>query len=184
MLHPRLAPAVAAGAIVAFLLCGCTTPDPAPVPSSAAPTAAPVFASDEEALAAGKNSYAEFQRISDAILADGGEDPERLLSVATRGVYEHELSGFNQIAADGNHGSGSSKFDSVSLQSANLMGGPQSLVLYLCEDIGGTDIRNSSEKSVVRADRVERWPLQITFDYLDGKLLLSDESDWTGDNFC
>jgi len=172
------------GAVLVNLIAGCASPDDEPTRTAESSSSARAFESDEEALAAATEAFADYQDTSDAILADSGDRPERLLRVATKDVYEIQLEGYEQIAADGFHSVGHSKFDTVSLQSANLFGGVGAVVIYLCADISGTDIRDQKNRSVVRAGRLERWPLQLTFDYVDSRLLLSDQSDWSGDDFC
>ena len=67
---------VAGVAIGALLLSGCLPQQPTATPPPEA-TAAPIFASDEEALAAATAAYAAYLAMSDQILKDGGKDPDR-----------------------------------------------------------------------------------------------------------
>jgi len=183
-LHPRLILAVAAVATAAFVLSGCTTEDPAPVPASDTSPVAPVFASDEEALAAAEEAYAAYQKTSDAILGDGGKEPDRLLEFATKKQYEIELEGYKQIGIDGFHGVGRSRFDTASLEKFDASGGQPVVSVYLCVDISELDVRDRHDKSVVDKDRVDRSPVEVTFDYDGGALLVSSRSAWSGANFC
>jgi len=183
-LHPRLAPIVAAVAIVVFLLSGCTTPDPTAVPSSAAPTAAPVFASDEEALAAAEDAFEKYQAVSDSILKDSGSEPERLLSVATDELYKSELVGFKEMAAAGLHLVGRTTSDSATFQSMATVGKITDVSVYLCIDVSATDVQDAGGKSIVRSSRVDRYPVELAFQLMGGDMLLSEKAEWTGENFC
>ena len=65
----RVAASAAAGVLVALLLGGCTgTPAPTASPTPSASAAEPVFASDEEALAAAVEAYEKY-RAASALIA-------------------------------------------------------------------------------------------------------------------
>src|SRR5690606_919779 len=84
--------------LITLVLAGCTQPDPMPTPPPT-PSAAPVFASDEEALAAAEEAYGKYLETVDAILADGGSNAERLKPLVTSALFEHEREGFATYAS-------------------------------------------------------------------------------------
>jgi hypothetical protein len=182
----RFAPALALS-IAAVLSLGACQQQHDPIVPSAAPSATPVFASDEEALAAAEEAYRAFQSVSDQILADGGEHPERLETVATPSWYEKEIEGYAEARDQGWHLIGSTGIDSVSLQSyvPDSDGGAE-VTVYACIDLSGTDVVNDQGDSVVAADRQTRLPFQTTFEYSvqNSGLVLSEKAPWSGEDFC
>jgi hypothetical protein len=168
-----------------LLLGGCTAADPQPT-ASPAPSSTPIFATDEEALAAAEAAYAEYLAVSDQILADGGAEPERLLTVATQDVYEYEKQGFDQAQQQKLRGTGKSTFDSARLQSHDADGEPAA-VIYVCEDISGVDVLDELGNSVVPADRLSRYALTVAVSEKSAsssQFLVSAVDEWEGDNFC
>lgn len=185
-LYPRLIIAVAAAATAAFVLSGCTTEDPAPVPTSDTSPAAPVFASDEEALAAATNAYIAYFKISDEILDSGGQDVEKLQGVTTEAQYQFELPDYVDAKRRKVHSSGSTSIDTVSLESyvSDSADGKEIVTLYACVDVSAIKVFDAKGKSVLEPDREVRLPFEPTFDLVDGRLLLSGGNPWTGKNFC
>jgi len=177
--------AIGALAVALTTLSGCGTDTPVEIPTQQ-PTSTPIFASDEEALAAAQEAYAAYVTTSDSILADGGREPERLKEVATASLYEQELVGYKQIASDGYRGVGSSTFDSVTLQSfqPSSEDGKKVVVIYVCSDVSATDVVDASGNSVISGTRPNRTPFEASFDLVDGRLIASGNDVWTGENFC
>ena len=66
----------------ALVLTGCTAPPPHTVAVSS-PTATPVFASDEEALAAAVEAYEKYLAVSDQIAQEGGAGADSFADVVT-----------------------------------------------------------------------------------------------------
>ena len=86
---------VAVVALLIVALSGCaSTPDPQLTPTPSATAAAPVFASDEEALAAATEAYAAYLTMSDQIAGDGGASPHRISPFVSAGLLDSELDGF------------------------------------------------------------------------------------------
>src|SRR5215207_3793459 len=71
--------ALAAGGVLALVLVGCMgAPSPAPSPEPTETAAVPIFASDEEALAAAVDAYERYRAISAEISEAGGHDSNRI----------------------------------------------------------------------------------------------------------
>lgn len=167
----------------ALVLSGCASA-PDPVPSESPSAAEPVFASDEEALAAATEAYAAYQVMSSAIAQQGGEDPNRMKEFATGQALEAELESFTGLADLGLRGLGELRFDSMTIQELDSDGG--TLTAYLCLDVSNTDVVDSNGASRVPADRVDRLPLEVHFIHSDGRsrLLVERSESWLGENFC
>jgi len=173
----------AAAAVVAAVLClgACAPEDPGPKPSPD-PTSTPLFASDEEALAAAEEAYGRYQAVSDAILKDGGANPERLLEVATQDQFEYEKNGYERAAASKHHSTGASTFRIDELQGIS----DTQVDVYLCENLSAVDILDETGTSVVSPDRPDIFPRVASFvrPADDASLVVSNIDEWSGEDFC
>ncbi|MGV8883809.1 MAG: hypothetical protein ACOH19_16800 [Rhodoglobus sp.] len=184
-------PILAAGiaAALAITLSGCFGDTPSYTPA-AEPTAAPLFASDEEALAAAEEAYRAYYEVSDQILNDGGNEPERLLKVATQQVVEFESESFTAFRESGYRSAGATVVDSVRFQAYDALATyPEAIVtIYACIDVSETDVLDKSGTSVVEPGRQERLPFEVTFTAQAGaspfNLVVSGEEQWNDSNLC
>lgn len=151
-----------------------------PVPT---PSVTPVFASDEEALAAAEESYKRYLAVSDQIFAEGGANPERLAEVATGTFLEAETEGFKRIAANGWHSVGSAAIHTIDLQQFSPASDVEMVTVYLCDDVGGVDVVGADGISVVSPDRPTETLFEVTFDWESNALLVSGRTVW-GDGRC
>jgi len=163
--------------LLALALVGCTPSDPMPTPPPT-PSEAPVFASDEEALAAAEEAYGAFLSATDAVIRDGGSQPERVQKYLSPELYERELAGYEQLVQNGWHGVGSTTFKLV-LQ--YFRGG--SVVTYACDDVSQTDVLDSNGQSVVLEGRSERVAYEVEFD-ADNDLVIVRKDVWSGGGVC
>ncbi|MBX0300111.1 hypothetical protein K2F54_08980 [Cryobacterium sp. 1639] len=175
--------AVAGAGLLLFAAAGCATA-PEPVQTSTVPTAAPVFASDEEALAAATEAYANYLALSSAIAHAGGNDAQRISEVTTGEALDTEIQSMERLSEAGTTGVGELKFDTFTIQSAELSSG--SVSAYVCLDVSATDVVDATGTSVLTGDRRERLPLEIAFIYDDEsrQLLLERTRTWDGESFC
>jgi hypothetical protein len=175
--------AVACAAALLFSLAGCAG-QPTPQPTSAQPTVAPVFDSDEEALAAATEAYANYLKLSNEIAHDGGNHAERISEVATGEAMETEIRSLEGMRSAGTVGVGDVGFDNFTLQSTDLSSG--SVIAYVCLDVSGADVVDAAGTSVLPPDRVESLPLEIGFIFQTSlkRLLLERTQVWDGENFC
>lgn len=178
----------AAGSIAlaaAVLVSGCGTDTPMQLPTTQ-PTSTPLFASDEEALAAAKDAYANFLSVSDMILADGGRDPDRIGKVATGALLDQETEGYEEMKKAGLHGVGNAGYDHSTLQAYNpgAAEGEVIVSIYVCADVSGTDIRDAQGKSIVSPDRRDRSPFEVSFARAGTSLIAASKTPWTGSDFC
>jgi hypothetical protein len=178
---------ILAGIGVALLLvgsAGCIGPEPAE-PLKRGRGGAPVFASDEEALAAAEAAYAAYLAVSDAIFNEGGTQAERLAAVATGDFLEASIAGFQKVQAKGWRSTGRSAVHSIELQQFDGSGRDRMVIVYLCDDVSAVDVLDSDGLSVVSPDRHDRTLFEVSFD-LDravGRLLISSREVW-GDGKC
>jgi hypothetical protein len=177
---------VAGLTLALLLLSGCLQQSPTAMPTPQ-PSSTPVFASDEEALAAAEAAYAEYLRVSDLVAQDGGKEPERLISLVTADWYPKEQESFARFAASGNRQVGSTSFKNFELQQATDLGaGAAEIVIYLCSDSSGTSFLDANGVNVTPSDRQTLVSLEVTFKTSEGAavLQLANNEPWSGDSFC
>lgn len=162
---------------------GCTAPS-TPTPTSNPPTVAPIFASDEEALAAATSAYTDYLSVAGTIAHEGGVDAQRMSDVAVDEAFDTEIEALTGMADAGTVGVGEVRFDSFELQSVDSASG--AISAYVCLDVSESDVINHSGESVVPSDRAKRLPLEVGFVYDRDlqRLLLGRTEIWDGEDFC
>jgi len=159
------------------VLAGCVGPPVVtPVPT---PTATPVFASDEEALAAAEEAYAAYLAVSDEVASDGGIGVERLEAYVTASQLEQARTDFGSLQKSGRRMVGSSAFDGIVLQSFDAT----RLTVYLCLDVSGVRVFDGAGVDVTPVGRIARVPLEVGFAVHEALLLDSSEV-WNGGSVC
>jgi len=173
----RIPLALATLFICALVVSGCVPRTP-----RAVATPAPVFASEEEALAAAEVAYGEYVALADQILMEGGHDEQRMASVITGQFLETSLAEFNEARAKGLHSIGSTVFRNMQLQTFNPRGEP-AVVVLVCEDVSGVDLVDKEGTSIVSDSRPDSTLLQVEFDGSLGldRLRVSSRSAWSND---
>ncbi|HEX6955909.1 MAG TPA: hypothetical protein VF156_13625, partial [Agromyces sp.] len=157
----RMAPARAALASLACaLLLGtvaCSSPEGDEPPASSERPAAsasetPIFASDEEALAAAVEAYKAYSDMSALISAEGGVDPDRIRPFVSDAIAPTYIEEFESIAKAKIRSRGEARIYGARL--AERSG--NEISAYLCRDYSnvrildakGTDITSPSRPSV------------------------------------
>jgi len=174
--------------LIACTVAGCLPVDPAPVPTIA-PAGTPIFASDEEALAAAEDAYAAYLAVSDQILNEGGADPERIDGVVTSDIAAIEKAGYLELESAGLRTVGRTTFFGTVLQrfEAASPDGRDVVTVYLCSDVSGVDVLDFAGNSVVSPDRPSLTPFEVAFDLADrgeGMLVVSREDPWSDSGVC
>lgn len=172
---------------VALLASGCTTETPVPTPT-AATTAPPIFASEDEALAAAEEIYARYSIASNLVLQEKGDKgPESLARYLHQELLEDVVDEFRQYRKDGIYSKGDIRYDSMRLQSYSDDGVHEAeIVVYLCIDVSKAFLYDEHGKNVTPPGRPDRVPVVLEFQTVDRTqdLLITSSEGWTGDNFC
>lgn len=182
----RSAAGILLGSLVVLALAGCVGGTPLP-PLPPTPTSTPLFASEEEALAAAEEAYAEYLAMSNLISSEGGEDPERIAQVAGRELVDSSLEGFETLQENQWRTVGVSSVVSAVLQYVDL--GAQTpaeavLAAYLCVDLSGLDVQDVDGNSVVSSDRPDLQAFEVFFDAPKaGQLVPAEREPW-GTEVC
>ena len=179
----RRGAALAAAGALALMLTGCVgAPGAAPTPT---PTeAAPIFASDEEALAAAESAYAQYHAMSSDATSKG-KVPAGAENVAVGEALDLVNEAVQNLNSDGLVTVGKPSFSIHELQSNEFDQVHGSVVaFYVCDDLRGVDVVDEKGVSVVRADRVEDVPYLVVAEGQGEVLRVSTKQLWERENFC
>ena len=179
---------VVVAVLAAVVLCGCTQKDPVVIPEPE-PSSAPIFESDEEALAAAEVAYGEYLKVSNEITADGGEGAERIEPFVSNVYFESAAAGFGTYQTDGLRTEGTTSLESAKLQQREDQGtGPARIVVYACVDISKIRVLNSLNKDVSPANKQVPVPFELDFEAIKTEnqidMRLNGSELWSGANFC
>ena len=176
----RVLGAVAVLGMFALSGCGGGTPLPTLPPT---PSSTPVFASEEEALAAAEDAYAAYLAMSNLISSEGGLGPERIEPFAVRDFLDSALQGFETLRENQWRTTGQSVLKNATLQYADLevAAGEDVVAAYACVDYTGLDVLDAEGTSVVSPDRPNFQAFEVFFDLIDGQLVGSSFEPWTSD---
>ena len=168
-----------------FVLAGCVPEIAAETPSPT-PTSTPVFASEEEALAAAVAAYENYLRVSDEIAADGGANPERLKDLVTDEWYEKELEVIEMIREAGIYQVGETAYRNVELQQLDDLGDSVvELTINACADTTATSFLDQSGSNITPATRISLVTNEVVFRIeREDKLVLVRSSPWQGSSLC
>ncbi|TBN57297.1 hypothetical protein EYE40_07740 [Glaciihabitans arcticus] len=176
-------------AVVAVaVLAGCAQDNPVVIPEPE-PSSAPIFESDEEALAAAEVAYGEYLKVSDAIYADGGLDAERIKAVASPDQAMLDMASFEKMARGGNRGTGATAFRSMTLQQFDPTSpdGLAIITVYACIDLSKTQTLDPAGKVISDNGGADLVPIQVEFDRRDldtSIVVVASQGAWDGQNFC
>jgi len=177
---PRTLRLPAAVLLAALALAGCTTPTPMPTPPPT-PDAAPVFASEEEALAAAEEAYGRYLSTVAKVLADGARSPERLLNHVSEDLYARDLAGYQEFAERHWRANGQISF-TMKLQQVDYFSGV--IVAYTCEDRSDFDVVDVHDKSVVPVDQLAKSAFEVTVMWTGKSLIVTNQESWNGNGVC
>lgn len=174
-------------ALAVVPLSGCAaSPVRTPAPTKTTDAAAPLFATDEEALAAAEEAYAAYLAASDEVLAGGGVSTEALETIAIGQALDFEKAGAADFAAGGLHAIGATNFTTHRLQS--VQPGAEWAVevrLYVCDDLSAVDLLDASGESKALPDRAVHIPFLIAIvGDAASTLKVSEKELWVEGNFC
>ena len=177
--------AVACAGLLLLALTGCASA-PKPAPTSGSPTAAPVFASDEAALAAATEAYANYQEMADRITSDGGIDPERIAPYVSEAYLFDEVQQYEGYTDARARSVGRTTFVVKDAQRLDFANPNETFIsLYVCDDVSGIDVLDEAGASLVSESRIAITPFVVGFVLNGDETLVVDSRDvWEKASFC
>lgn len=157
-----VAAAVAFGLVAALAGCdaGSTAPSsPPPTPSPPAP----IFASDEEALAAAEAAYAAYSETNDRIGSEGGADVERLQDLVGDEIYRESVGFFEKLKGADLVTEGGTRFTGFALAELREEGERAIVAAYFCRDVSEVRIVDAGGVDVTPGDRQLQQSMLGTF---------------------
>lgn len=149
---------------------------------SASPKPAPVFGSDDDAVAAARSAYERYLVINAAINADRGQDPERILEVTTNSYGTQLLADYREMREAGISITGEALLDSSQL--IEIDSGRQRIVVGVCLDLSHTRVFNRAGTDVT-PDGNDVSALVVSFEAVDQYRVLLDGSElWSDESAC
>ncbi|KRE21816.1 hypothetical protein ASG80_12045 [Agromyces sp. Soil535] len=181
-----MASAAAGAGIAVLLLSGCVgSPVPTATPT-ASETAEPIFASDEEALAAAEAAYREYSAALNSIAREDNRNPERITAVVS-GTYAEQVEAlFNDLTQRGLSIEGESTVDSFRLIEAVEVDRRAEVTILLCSDVGLSKIVDAAGNDVTPPDRPDRSALLAVIVSAENDptdLVVQKEEPWSGE-YC
>ena len=167
------------GALLVASLSGCVTDELAP-PQPSATFVAP-YASDEEALAAAEEAYAEYIRVLASLHQEGLGDATAISTIAAGEHLAELVDERERLQSSGQYILGTQSFDQVVLQRYSVDGSTKEmLAVYLCDDLSALEIFIGDEK-VGPSKPIDPAIMQIVFDYdaSSSSLLVSSREVWS-----
>jgi hypothetical protein len=166
-------------------LVSCAGPEGPPVSPGPRPSGTPVFASDEEALAAAEAAYQRYLDVSNAVGKDGWKETARFTEVSRGPALDDDLTAAGDLFDKGLRQVGDLKFDSLTLQRYEADHVGQVLIgVYLCLDVSDVDVVDADGHSIVGSERPDRQPLEVDIDDREKDLKVSRSEPWSGASFC
>jgi hypothetical protein len=160
-------------------MAGCVLRDLRPGPPTAVQ---PVFASDDEALAAAIETYERYLVVDAEIIADGGADADRVLAVVTDSYGLDLLAEYRRMRAAGERFTGA-----MMLASSHLLDIDRDrtrLTVAVCIDISALRLVDESGEEVAFQSE-DLVPLAVAFRTANAARIRIDGSElWDGEPVC
>lgn len=166
--------------LIALALAGCSAQKSQPKESTTAAEQKPMFATDEEALAAAQAAYANYLEVSDQIARDGGANPERLKGLVSAQLLTESEGVFSDYLEKSIAVEGQTAFDSLHVAGISS----KSASFYVCLDVGGTRLVSANVGDVTPAGRQSRLPIIFEISKTGGAFTIESSEVWSGRNYC
>ncbi|BDZ54397.1 hypothetical protein [Agromyces marinus] len=150
-------------------------------------TAEPIFASDEEALAAAVEAYEAYSAMSTLIASEGGVDPERISDVVGKNLAEQFIDEFRLLDEAELRTTGAPHVFGARLADREESSGTASVSAYFCRDVTDTLVLDAQGSDVTPKDRPSISAVIAHFESLPdaaGTLRLDDLETWEDASFC
>ncbi len=180
---PRRLTLAVAPLLLALALAGCTESTRLPPPEPPA-AGEPLFASDEEALAAATAAYEEYLEAVDSALADPGAFDNSLEQFASGQALEEATRSVGVLEDRGLRFEGSREVTDVQLQQAIQVDDTTLVVIYVCESVASVDVLDAQGQSVVEPTRPDLAAFEVSVEATISEVLVTERTLWSDQQFC
>lgn len=143
----------------------------------------PVFASDDEAVAAAVATYERYLVLNAEIDADGGADAERVLEVATKSYGLDLVAEYRSMRRSGANVTGAARL--VASRLVEIDRDRTRLKVAMCVDLNDMQISNAAGEDVTPQRDDERTSFEVEFRSANSARVLLDGSVLgSGDHLC
>lgn len=178
---------VTGGVLLLFALTACV-PSPDVVLPAEPSLGQPVFASDEEALAAAVAAYTGYLNVAGEIGADSGKGAERMRPFVTDDQYAHEIESFGGLEHAGEFQTGFAKVTKETLQQVwEDPTGVANVIAYFCVDLSEVRFLDSNGLDITNSERADLGQVEVLFISSGGEapeLLIAEVTPWLGHGMC
>ena len=169
---------VAVGA--ALTLSGCAAD--AQRPSVSPPTVLTASPSSDGQERSVQQLYDRYLRVTQEVLREGGEGPERLQPLVSEAQYKRELDTTRRIHASGYRLVGSLSYSHFTIQHADL--GAGRLQAYVCVDNTRSHLEDSGGRTIEVEKRAKTGTLLVGFTGLPETPVIDSSKSWSGSSIC
>ncbi|MER3389136.1 MAG: hypothetical protein RJQ01_03805 [Microcella sp.] len=170
--------------LLVLAVVGCTPTTVLP-PAGAPSEEAPLFASDEEALAAATEAYEEFLAALDAVLADPSGSQSTLERLASGDALLEAQDSIESFRERRWRLLGSRQVLNSTLQQVNHLSGIAEVSIYVCETTEGTDVIDEGGESQVADEREELTSFELILRFEEPETgVLHTRSLWPSEEIC
>jgi len=171
-------------ALFALALVGCATP--AVIPPAGPPSdEQPLFATDEEALAAATEAYEEFLAALDIALAVPDDSNEKLDEFAGGEVLNDARTAIDTFRDLGWRAVGVRQVVSSMLQQVVREAESTVVTIYVCESAEGVEVLDQSGESQVSEDRQDLTGFEVSVSFATvSDALIEDRAQWPAADVC
>jgi hypothetical protein len=180
----RNATVSALGILIALAgLTSCTGDEGPPLSPMPVPSGTPVYASEEEALAAAEEVYGRYLEAENALGQGGWNDVSLVEPFVTGDALEDEAATAADFSSKGYVQEGSIRLASITLQQADFSSRAD-ISTYICLDLSLAKVLDSSGNPLETDGRPDLFPLEVGFGDGDGALKIYRSDPWSGTTFC
>lgn len=166
--------------------CG-VEPAPSASPSVSEEAGEPIFASDEEALAAAVEAYEAYNDTYLEVASDPASDVNVIRSFVSVELAAQSIAEFEGLRENGARIVGEIGLRDAKLLERSENDGLALVSVYVCRDVSAGRLVNSDGVDVTPVDRDDVQPQQASFTSADrgsASLIVEGLQRWQGDDFC
>lgn len=179
----RLALAVLPLVLLVAPLAACTESARIPPPEPSA-TVEPLFASDEEALAAATEAYEEYLAVLDVALQQPANVDASFTEVAVGPALDEAVESMSTFVDQGLRIVGMREVTAAQFQQSIVSDDQVALQIYVCESVANVDILNSDGVSLVQPERPDLTAFEVTLVADEQQILVEQRIVWEGGGVC